>query len=91
MNIQCLFPALAASHRHSIVAQDGAMLTLEGVCPVTKKTWSLAVAEKGYSAWISGALIQHAFPELSKEERELLLSGTSEEGWEQLFRESEPD
>lgn len=36
-------------------------------------------------AWRSGNLIQNAFPTLSSEEREFLMTGTSPQKWEEMF------
>ncbi len=38
-----------------------------------------------YLLWQSGDLIQHAFPELSAEEREFLMTGITPERWNELF------
>ena len=45
---------------------------------------------KGWNAWAGGALIQNAFPFLSPEDREFLMTGMCPECQEQIFRE-EPE
>ena len=40
-------------------------------------------------AWKSGQNIQRAFPEMPKERRELLISGTHSDCWDRLFAEEE--
>jgi hypothetical protein len=40
------------------------------------------VRPSGYKAWRKGELIQSAMPELSKDERELLISGTCADCWD---------
>lgn len=41
--------------------------------------------EKRVRKYQGGALIQDAFPELSANQREILISGTCERGWDKLF------
>lgn len=41
-------------------------------------------AEKA-KKWLEGMFIQDAFPDMTKAERELLISGTHEECWNTLF------
>jgi len=83
--IDTLSPSLQASHRHAVIKEDPNTLTIEGRCPITKRSWTLTVDKKGYIAWMGGSLIQKALPGLSDEERELILSGVSSEGWNTLF------
>ena len=67
-------------------------VTVNRLCIVTKKPYEVTVPMKGYNSWISGMLIQNAFPELSLEDREFLISSTSPEGWAILFEDEEkPD
>ena len=68
---------------------DGTV-TLSGPCIVTKKEYSVTVPEVGYRQWATGnALIQEALPDVSKDDREFLISGTSPEGWTLMFGEDE--
>jgi hypothetical protein len=67
------------------VEPDG-RVRLSGRCVVTGKEYSLVVTLEGVIAYFTlGANIAEAFPELTREEREFLSSGTSPEGWKQLF------
>ncbi len=53
---------------------------------------TLTVNPIGYLQWKGKqALIQDALPELSKEDRELLISGTCGECWEKMFAGSDDD
>jgi len=47
----------------------------------------VVVDVEGYDRWRSGELIQNALPELSDSDRELLISGTCDGCWSQLFPE----
>lgn len=74
-----------ANHTAVLNLTTGKM-DISGVCPVTKKSWTLKGLDQfAYEAWRAGMLVQKAFPNLTPDERELLISGTSAEGWEQLF------
>ncbi len=44
-------------------------------CPSCGLTMHLSVSESGWAEWESGALIQDALPELTPDQREMLLTG----------------
>lgn len=48
---------------------------VRGKCPICGKEWELIVSTDGYLAWKNGALIQQALPDMSNNEREMLISG----------------
>jgi hypothetical protein len=52
---------------------------------VTGDPYTLCLHLEGLMAWIGGELIQNAFPDLTREDREFLISRTSPEGWKRLF------
>lgn len=58
-----------------------------GECLVTRKPYSVTVPAKGLFQYRQGAYIQEAFPDLSSEDREFLISGISPEGWKILYGE----
>lgn len=58
-------------------------------CIMCGKQHSLEVSNQGYVAWYSGMNIQDAFPELSADDRELLMTGTCPECWDKLFGDDE--
>lgn len=60
-----------------------------GPCVVTGKLVTVEVPADGLFAYRQGAFIQDAFPDLSKDEREFLMSGISKEGWDKTFKEEE--
>ena len=77
---------------HRIMFTKGTTFVIEGTCPVTGKDWKLEdVPVEGYFAWQHGQHIQNALPTLTDSERELLISGTTQEGWDQLFAGMEED
>lgn len=48
-------------------------------------TMDLPITEAQVNLWKAGTLIQNAFPNLSTDEREFLISGTTKEEWEEAF------
>ena len=74
--------------------EPGGRVRLSGRCAVTGKSYSVVVPLKGAIDYFElGRNVAEAFPDLPKPEREFLISGTSPEGWIQLFgsqRRAEP-
>lgn len=64
-------------------------ITLGTVCPSCQKPQMVEVQEADLKKWKDGAYIQDAFPALSKDEREILLSGFCGECWDKLFADEE--
>ena len=63
-----------------------AMTTVVAVpCRMCQETIELNVNVQGFVNWKSGELIQDALPELSCDERELLISGTCSTCFDELF------
>jgi ribosomal protein L31 len=58
---------------------------ISGRCVVTGRLFAVTVAHEALKRYLAGALAQDAFPELSKQDREFIVSGTSPEGWTELF------
>lgn len=54
-------------------------------CRMCQETTDLKVNFQGFVNWKSGELIQEALPELSCDERELLISGTCSTCFDELF------
>lgn len=59
--------------------------TFIGPCVVTGKEQRVTVKAEDLFKYRQGSYVQDAFPYLSKGDREFLISGTSDEGWTQLF------
>lgn len=55
-------------------------------CPICGKESTLVVDVEGFKRWQGGELVQRAFPDMSKGDRERLLSGTHDECWTQMFK-----
>lgn len=60
-----------------------------GPCLKTGKPYSVTVPADGLYRYHQGQHIQDAFPSLSVDDREFLLSGYSPEGWRILFGPNE--
>lgn len=59
--------------------------TFTGPCIVTGEQVSVTVKGSELFAFNQGAYAQDAFKSLSNAEREFLISGTSQKGWDRLF------
>ncbi len=54
-------------------------------CPFCGHAHEVEVNEADYWNWQDGVLAQDAFPYLSTDERELLISGIDSECWDKMF------
>ena len=59
--------------------------TFTGPCVVTGNDYSVTVKGPDLFRYNQGESIQDAFPYLSRDDREFLISGTSPKGWEDMF------
>ena len=60
------------------------MITIT-TCPFCGKETAITFLSEDYTAWQNGELAQNAFPYLSAEEREMLISGICPTCWEKTF------
>jgi len=60
-------------------------MIVEIECHICNKDHSIKMSFTGHAAWMEGELIQDALPELSSGERELLISGTCGDCWDEMF------
>lgn len=57
-------------------------------CVVCHESTDMEIPADGFDAWKDrGLYVQDAFPEMSPDEREMLISGTHPACWEALFAE----
>ena len=56
-------------------------------CPTCHSRKFITVGKKSLYAWTAGMRAQEAFPGLSDDDRERLISGTCSECWDKLFKE----
>lgn len=61
-----------------------AVITKE--CPFCKELHSVTVPDEGLEKYRMGAYVQVAFPDLSADEREILISGTCGPCWDTYMK-----
>ena len=62
-----------------------------GKCVVTGKPYTVTLPAQGLFNWNQGMSVQKAFPDLSPDDREFIVSGMSPEGWNQVFPPDESE
>jgi hypothetical protein len=62
-----------------------AAMKIDVCCKWCEKSHELEVRKSGLNRWKNGELIQDVLPELSADERELLISGTCGKCWDAMF------
>lgn len=60
-------------------------VTIITACPFCGRANEIEVNEADYWDWQDGELVQNAFPYLSADEREMLISGICPTCWEKTF------
>ena len=65
------------------------MITVETVCPFCGHVNKVKVNAADFWDWNDGKLAQDAFPYLSADEREMLISGICSTCWDNMFSEEE--
>ena len=67
-------------------------VTIVTECPICHHTNEVMVNEEDYFAWaFDGELVQNAFPYLSADEREMLVSGICPKCWAKTFGDEEEE
>lgn len=62
------------------------MIKIEVACVHCQNVYALMVEQSGFDNWSQGLqLIQNAMPYLTAGERELLISGTCDDCWDNMF------
>jgi len=69
----------------AIILNDGRVRARRR-CQVTGDLFILTVDAQSLMEWKRGQLIQEAFPQLSKDEREILMTGYTPAEWDALFK-----
>lgn len=90
--LSCPVPCGTQAALADALAGDRMKITVKTVpCMGCEKSSVLEVDANGYRAWKMGAFLQHVLPELSDDERELLMTGTCPECWHEMFADDEED
>ncbi len=64
------------------------LITMKSILSGIERTKDLAVTQEQYNNWLKGnILIQEAMPELTPGEREFIMTGISEEEWDDTFKD----
>jgi hypothetical protein len=80
---------MLGEHTFKKVSADGKEVTVSKECNVTGEQYSVTVPIGNYIAWKEGEFAQNAFPDLTAEEREFLISGTTPDEWNDIFKDME--
>lgn len=64
---------------------ENMMTVVETTCPCCGAVHILVVPVKGLREWEQGMCVQHAFPHLTPNERELLITGICADCWDSAF------
>ena len=59
--------------------------SIDTFCPICGETSAIEVAVSQYLDWQMGTLIQHAFPQLTADQREQLITGICPQCWDLSF------
>lgn len=62
-------------------------MVVERSCPKCKVMQQVTVSEIAYKAWQGGQFVQDAFPNLTANEREVLMTGICPKCWDEMFKE----
>lgn len=64
-------------------------ITRKSIVSGITRTRDLQITEDQLTAYMKGALIQDAMPNLTNDEREFFITGIVQDEWEDLFSEEE--
>jgi len=65
---------------------ENKIITLANDCPFCGKYQEVEVRLEDYFRWNKGELVQNAFPYLTPNEREIIISGICPKCWDETFR-----
>ena len=74
---------------YRIVATTPDAVKIITPCLLCQREFPFALDPQGFARWLNGELVQNAFPEMRKEDRELLVSNTCPECWRRTFPETQ--
>jgi len=66
---------------------DSSRVLLVRACPVCSEEQKITGTRAGLDAYLQGAFVQDAFPTLTPDQREVLVSGTCAECWAEMWGE----
>jgi len=72
-------------NKHASVTLSGGQILIGVDCTQCGTTHEFTVPMVNYDLWVNGELVQKAFPEIAREKRELLVSGTCGACFKKMF------
>ena len=67
------------------------LITRKSLVSNIERTKDLNITQEQYDAWQNGMLIQNAMPHLSAEDREFLITGMTQEEWDEFTAEEDDE
>lgn len=61
------------------------LITKKSKLTGVERTLDIPVMQEQIDAWQNGVLIQNAMPNLTKDEREFMMTGSTSEEWDDIF------
>ena len=61
-------------------------ITRKSILTSIERTQEINCTQKEYDSWLGGALAQEAFPNLSDDDREFIMTGITSQEWNELFK-----
>ena len=68
---------------------DTPFVTVYTECPYCHQVHSVLCRKEGLEKWQAGDYIQKALPDLTPSQRELLMTGTYQKCWNEMFKEED--
>ena len=66
-------------------------MKIQRVCPICHQLQTIEVENNQYNRWMAGENIQIAFPNLTPNQREILISGICPKCWDNIFPDEDED
>lgn len=63
-------------------------ITRKSLISGTKRTKEINCTQEQIDAWLGGTLSQNAFPNLSADDREFIMTGITPDEWDETFKEA---
>lgn len=67
------------------------LITRKSFISGVTRTKDLNITQEQYDKWERGTPVQEAFPNLSRSDCEFIVTGVSDEEWDETFKEDEND
>ena len=63
-------------------------ITRRSLATGIERTKEINCTQKEYDLWLGGELVQNAFPNLSADDREFIMTGMTPDEWDETFKEA---